>query len=467
MTSSGCAPWATRSTPLPGAGGGYQLGAGRALPPLLLDDEEAVAIAVSLRLAAGGTVAGASEAAVRTLAKLDQVMPPRLRGEVQAIQGATETLVGAGVEVDGETLLALARACRDTVRVRFAYRPRDGAVTERRVEPVRLVATSRRWYLMAWDLDREDWRTFRLDRLDELEVTTWRFAPREHPDPVAFVQQSVVAAPYRHVARVRLSAPLAQVAERITAQMGSLEPDGPDSCLLTAGGDDLLGMVFFLASLDCELDVLEPPELREVFATTASAAAGGCPRASSDWDPPRNLAPWELVVFLLLLAVAALVVVAVVKRNKQKALERKEAELAPVRQLAFEDVTALGEDLQLLDLELAGHQLQPGENADYQRALDAYEVAKKAADEIHEPEHVRHVTEILEDGRYAMACVRARVAGRAAADPASALLLRPAPRALHRGRAPTPHPVAPSATCRPAPSTPSASGPVPSPTSAR
>jgi len=254
----------------PGAGGGYQLGAGRALPPLLLDDEEAVAIAVSLRLAAGGTVAGASEAAVRTLAKLDQVMPPRLRGEVQAIQGATETLVGAGVEVDGETLLALARACRDTVRVRFAYRPRDGAVTERRVEPVRLVATSRRWYLMAWDLDREDWRTFRLDRLDELEVTTWRFAPREHPDPVAFVQQSVVAAPYRHVARVRLSAPLAQVAERITAQMGSLEPDGPDSCLLTAGGDDLLGMVFFLASLDCELDVLEPPELREVFATTAA-----------------------------------------------------------------------------------------------------------------------------------------------------------------------------------------------------
>jgi hypothetical protein len=117
------------------------------------------------------------------------------------------------------------------------------------------------------------------------------------------------------------------------------------------------------------------------------------------------------LVFLVLLAVAALVVRAVVQGNKRKALERKQAELEPVRKLAFEDVTALGEELQQLDTDLAGSELAPGANADYQRALDAYESAKTAADTITEPEQVRHVTEILEDGRYAMACVRARVAG--------------------------------------------------------
>jgi hypothetical protein len=120
-----------------------------------------------------------------------------------------------------------------------------------------------------------------------------------------------------------------------------------------------------------------------------------------------------LLVFLVLLAAAAFVVRAVVNGNKRKALERKQAELEPVRKLAFEDVTALGEELQQLDFDLAGSELEPGANSDYQRALDAYESAKTAADSITEAEQVRHVTEILEDGRYAMACVRARVAGEA------------------------------------------------------
>src|SRR4051812_18350322 len=133
-----------------GVGGGYQLGRGRALPPLLLDDVEAVAVAVSLRLAAGGTVSGASEAALRTLAKLDQVMPPRLRGEVRAIHEATQTLDQGQSPVDGEALLRLARACRDLVRVRFDYEARDGTPSSRTVEPVGLVATGRRWYLMAY-----------------------------------------------------------------------------------------------------------------------------------------------------------------------------------------------------------------------------------------------------------------------------------------------------------------------------
>src|SRR5689334_15660503 len=191
-----------------GVGGGYQLGRGRGLPPLLLDDAEAVAVAVSLRMAAGGTVSGASEAALRTLAKLDQVMPPKLRSEVRAIHEATQTLEYGAVTVDGESLLTLARAVRDTVRVRFAYESRDGTATSRTVEPAGLVAAGRRWYLMAFDVDRDDWRTFRMDRMSKVEATTWRFTEREHDDPAAYVQRSVASAPYRFQARIVVHAPL-------------------------------------------------------------------------------------------------------------------------------------------------------------------------------------------------------------------------------------------------------------------
>ena len=203
-------------------------GAARALPPLLLDDAEAVAVAVSLRMAAGGTVSGASEAALRTLAKLDQVMPPRLRGEVRAIHEATQTLDQGQVTVDGDALLRLARACRDLVRVRFDYEARDGTPSSRTVEPVGLVATGRRWYLMAYDVDRDDWRTFRLDRLRAVEPTTWRFREREHEDPAAFVQRGVASAAYRFQARVLVHAPLAEVAERTSVR----------SVVLTAVDDD-------------------------------------------------------------------------------------------------------------------------------------------------------------------------------------------------------------------------------------
>jgi len=120
-----------------------------------------------------------------------------------------------------------------------------------------------------------------------------------------------------------------------------------------------------------------------------------------------------LLGLLVILGVIAAVVTVTGRTRKARVLEHKESELAPVRKLAFEDITALGEDLQELDLELTGHELDVGANADYQRALDAYEAAKTAGDLMTEPDHVKHVTEILEDGRYAIACVRARVAGQA------------------------------------------------------
>ncbi|RKF29394.1 helix-turn-helix transcriptional regulator [Micromonospora globbae] len=271
-----------------GVGGGYQLGAGTRLPPLLLDDEEAIATAVSLRLATGGTVAGAGEAALRALAKLDQVMPTRLRAEVRAVHGATDTLVGPAVEIDAELLVTLARACRDAVRVRFRYAGRHGGEGERTVEPVRMVTTGRRWYLMAWDVDRGDWRTFRLDRMREVAATTWRFRPREHPDPVAHVQRSVTEAPYRHLARVRLHARPERVRELVPPQVGRVEDDRDGWCVLVTGGEDLDWLAMHVARLGFETQVLEPPELREAAARiarrlAAMAGAGevGAPAAAT------------------------------------------------------------------------------------------------------------------------------------------------------------------------------------------
>ena len=253
-----------------GVGGGYQLGRGRGLPPLLLDDAEAVAVAVSLRMAAGGTVSGASEAALRTLAKLDQVMPPRLRSEVRAIHEATQTLESGQLMVDGDSLLTLARAVRDTVRVRFAYESRDGAATSRTVEPVGLVAADRRWYLMAFDVDRDDWRTFRMDRMKGVKTTTWRFREREHEDPAAYVQRSVASAAYRFQARIFVHAPLRDVKERTSVRSVVLSAIDDETTLLEAGAETLYGLAVHLSFLGWEFEVQEPAELR-----TALAEMGG------------------------------------------------------------------------------------------------------------------------------------------------------------------------------------------------
>lgn len=264
-----------------GVGGGYQLGAGTRLPPLLLDDEEAVATAVSLRMAAGGTIAGADDAALRALAKLDQVMPPRLKERVSAVHGATDTIASPGVAIDGELLVTLARACRDLTRVRFTYQDH-----ERTAEPVRLVTTGRRWYLMAFDVDRDDWRTFRLDRMTDVVDTTWRFRAREHPDPVGFVQRAVAESPYRFTARIRVHAPAATVREFVPATVGRVEDEAPDRCLLVLGADDPDWIVAHTARMGLPAEIVEPPELRAAAARMAEnlsllARSGADPAASA------------------------------------------------------------------------------------------------------------------------------------------------------------------------------------------
>ena len=258
---------------VPGVAGGYRLGSGRALPPLLLDDDEAIAVVVSLRSAASHTVAGLADASVSALAKLDQVLPARLRERTAALQHATVALTGPGPVVDPEQLAALAAACRRHQRLRLSYRSRSGSDSRRIVEPHRLVSTGYRWYLMAFDVEQADWRTFRVDRITDSAEAGGRFVPREPPDPAAFVARAVTSAPYRYQARVLVHAPAHVVAEEFSRTSGVVTDAGADGCLLTTGSDSLGALTFHLAALGADFTVLEPQELIDFIAATAERLA--------------------------------------------------------------------------------------------------------------------------------------------------------------------------------------------------
>ena len=250
---------------LTGPAGGYRLHAGTAMPPLLLDDDEAVAIAVGLRTAARASVTGIEETSVRALVKLEQVLPSHLRRRVNALQTATVTLAASGPTVDPEALTAIAGACRDRERLRFDYRGRDAAGSRRCVEPHTLVNLGRRWYLVAWDCDREDWRTFRVDRLTGLSPAGSRFEPRALPndDPAAFVAANLSGAPSRYQARVTLHAPAEQVTERPLFMGSTVEAIDDRTCELRTSDDSLDWLAVRVAMLGLDFEVHEPPELVE------------------------------------------------------------------------------------------------------------------------------------------------------------------------------------------------------------
>ncbi|TMK73260.1 MAG: YafY family transcriptional regulator [Actinobacteria bacterium] len=250
---------------LTGPAGGYRLRAGSAMPPLLLDDEEAIAIAVGLRTAAGASVSGIEETAVRALVKLEQVLPAHLRRRVSALGSATLTVPVSGPRIDPRHLTLIAGACRDSECVRFGYRTRDGTDSRREVEPHSLVNRGRRWYLVAWDRRREDWRTFRLDRLTRPASTAVRFRPRRLPakDAAAYVERSIAGAPTRYEAVVTLHAPAEEISSRIPAYWGTIEPIDAHTCRFTAGDDDLGWLAMRVAMLGVDFDVQEPPELIE------------------------------------------------------------------------------------------------------------------------------------------------------------------------------------------------------------
>lgn len=245
-----------------GHGGGYQLGAGAALPPLLLDPDEAVAMAVCLGLAAGGSVAGVGESALRALSKLDQVMPARLRSQVAAVHDSTVTLApNANSPVDAEVLMTLARACRDHEHVDTGYTDLHGNATQRRLEPYQLVTTGRRWYLLAYDRDRQDWRSLRLDRMAEVLARGTTFTPRDAPDAASYVSRSISSSPYRYIAKVRYSAAKDEVGQHFSPSAATIESDGPESCVVTAGADNPETLALYLATVGCDFEILGPPEV--------------------------------------------------------------------------------------------------------------------------------------------------------------------------------------------------------------
>ena len=254
-----------------GPAGGYSLTAGAAMPPLLLDDDEALAVAIALRTAARSAVAGIEETALRALVKLEQVLPSHLRRRVQAF-GATEVLGGAGggPVVDAAALTVLGTACRDREMLRFGYRGRDGERSRRMVEPHALVAHGRRWYLLAFDPARTGWRTFRVDRVERPAPSGSRFEPRAIPggDAASYLSRTLSDVVYRHEARVRYLAPAKQL--RVRGAWGELreQPDG--TCVYETSDDNLDWLAFRIAAPNVDFELLAGSvELRERLAAMA------------------------------------------------------------------------------------------------------------------------------------------------------------------------------------------------------
>ncbi|WP_296606400.1 YafY family protein [Nocardioides sp.] len=258
-----------------GVAGGYQLRAGGQLPPLVLEDDEAVTIAVALRTAASGAVAGMEETAIQALTKVIGVMPPKLRRRMDAVHSQTDGVPwGGGPALDAGVLTTLAQACRDDEPVSFHYTARDGAATERRVEPYRLVCLGRRWYLVAYDRDRQDWRCFRVDRVSAPRASGQRFVPRTLPAPDAptFVRAGIQSMPQRYEVRVRLELDAAAVEEYV-GRWATVTADGPGACRMVMPTDTLDWPLMVLARLGVDFVVEGPDELRDQVASAAERFA--------------------------------------------------------------------------------------------------------------------------------------------------------------------------------------------------
>jgi predicted DNA-binding transcriptional regulator YafY len=267
-----------------GVDGGYQLAPGAVLPPLVLDDEEAVALAVGLQAAIqSGTVVGIAESSVRALTKIVQVMPSRLRRQVDALAAMTVPAEWRSWEpsVESGVLISIAQACRDVERLEFTYLSRGGEQTFRHVEPHRLVLLGRRWYLVAWDLSRFDWRSFRVDRLTSPRSTGAHFPSRELPasDAATFVRAGIDDLPTQHFVEILISASAAGVRRRV-GRWGTVTELDNGRCLLQMSSDSLDWPMMVICSLGEDFGVISPPELVDFVDECAErftrASARGC-----------------------------------------------------------------------------------------------------------------------------------------------------------------------------------------------
>ena len=249
---------------VPGVGGGYRLGLGAAIPPLVLSADEAVAIAVGLRAAASATVTGIEDAAARALVKLEQSLSSETRERISAVERAIVPLGRGGGDVDLDTVVTIARAIRESRALRIDYRRHDGAEVCRTIEPHRIVHTGGRWYVIARDPDRDAWRTFRLDRLIPRLPLAEPFVAKEIPDDAvrAFTTRSITSAPYRHQYRVRMHAPASEVAVHFGPTIADVTPVDDRTCELTAGSASPGEFALYIGMTGIEFDVLEGDDLR-------------------------------------------------------------------------------------------------------------------------------------------------------------------------------------------------------------
>jgi predicted DNA-binding transcriptional regulator YafY len=266
----------------PGVAGGYRLGAGAALPPLLLDDDEAVAVAVALGSSAGGGVAGIEETSVRALVKLEQVLPSRLRRRVNALQAYTVPVALSGPTVEPHLLSTIAGACRDAEVLRIDYRKHDGTESTRSVEPYRLVHLGRRWYLVAWDRDRRAWRTFRVDRLQVRSPNGPRFTPRELPaeDIGDYVMRNVRSMPMPYEVKVLVHAAAVVITERVPRGI-VVEPVDEETCAVYAKANTIEMLTLYLGMMDADFTVTEPPELVDRLRKMSERFLSAVPRRST------------------------------------------------------------------------------------------------------------------------------------------------------------------------------------------
>ncbi|HEU0165445.1 MAG TPA: YafY family protein [Thermomicrobiales bacterium] len=256
-----------------GATGGYRLGTGATMPPLLLDDEEAVAVVVGLIRVTNGGIADVEESSLRALTKLEQILPARLRRRVDAMRTFAVQVPpdSTGPTVSAETLSLLANACRDREKLRIAYARYDGETSRRIVEPHRVVNWDRRWYLVAWDDDRTDWRTFRVDRIARLDPTGLRFGDRDLPEGniTTYVARNVARAGWRYTARFRVQAAAEVVLDRINPAVGIVEAVDDETCILMSGADSLDTVAVYIGMLGFDFTVEDPPELIAYLRATA------------------------------------------------------------------------------------------------------------------------------------------------------------------------------------------------------
>jgi predicted DNA-binding transcriptional regulator YafY len=259
---------------VPGRSGGYRLSRGGRLPPLLFNDDEAAAIVIGLRSALDGSITGLEEAAVSALAKLDQILPAHVAGKVRGLHESTASMLwhAPQEQVDAGHLILLAHACSSLERARFDYVDKGGAATSRLIEPLRLLRSGWRWYLVAWDVDRADWRTFRLDRITNPESVGTHFDARSHPDPVEIITDGAAIGGYPYRARIRLPLSVEEATRVVPRAFAVLEDEG-DATVIELGSNNVERMVGYLAGLNPPCEVLDPPELRDALQAHATAVA--------------------------------------------------------------------------------------------------------------------------------------------------------------------------------------------------